>query len=515
MLYRLLQLGEQIFADGVDGAGAVEGDVAGLALFGQSLEVVGGGESAVVFIVVDIVTLVDSGLVLIVGAGLEFAAAHTADITVGLDGVDEDIVGVIVVVHAEAAAHDAVAGGAAGQEDLDHIVKLHAFGLEGFVELAGLFHVAGEAVEQPALVALSLEDVEHHGDGDVVGHEFALVDIGLGLHAQLGTAADVLTEDGTGFDVGDAVLFHEKGALGALAGGADEEQFDAACKFAAGLGLAFQIRDDMLDVIGTREEMGKGVGTDETKNTFVRLYGLDKCEELVQKYFSDHGHQFMAMSSGAVNATELVASLINRQGSFVEGIKFAQSVVEGTISILILKDGGNLVAARDKVGRLPVLIGKNDDGYAVTFESFAYQKLGYEDYKELGPGEIVEISPDRVEQLSPPGEKMKMCAFLWAYYGYPTATYEGVNVEAMRYRNGAIMAEFDNKSGKTEGVNYVSGVPDSGTPHAIGYSNASNIPFSRPFIKYTPTWPRSFMPPSQADRKKVAKMKLVPVHDLI
>ena len=161
--------------------------------------------------------LVDGGFVLVVGAGLQSAAAHAADIAVGLDGVDENIVGVIVVVHAEAAAHDAVAGGAAGQEDLDHVIELHAFGLEGFVELAGLFHVAGEAVEQPALVALILEDVEHHGDGDFVGHEFALVDIGLGLHAQFGAAADMLTENSTGLDVGDAVLFHEKSALGALA----------------------------------------------------------------------------------------------------------------------------------------------------------------------------------------------------------------------------------------------------------------------------------------------------------
>jgi amidophosphoribosyltransferase len=154
-------------------------------------------------------------------------------------------------------------------------------------------------------------------------------------------------------------------------------------------------------------------------------------------------------------------------------------VVDGTVSILILKDGGNLIAARDKVGRLPVLIGKDEDGYAVTFESFAYQKLGYEDERELGPGEIVEISPDGIEQLVPPSKKMKICAFLWSYYGYPTATYEGVNVEAMRYRNGMIMAKSDMETGICKGIDYVSGVPDSGTPHAIGYSNASGIHFSR------------------------------------
>ena len=241
---------------------------------------------------------------------------------------------------------------------------------------------------------------------------------------------------------------------------------------------------------------------------------INNTDWLMEQFFSHSGH-FNAMTGGAINSTELVAALINQKDSFAEGIRFAQDVIDGTVSILILKDGGNLVAARDKFGRLPIIIGKNDYGFAVTFESFAYQKLGYEDYLELGPGEIVEISPDAVTRLQEPSKKKRVCAFLWAYYGYPTATYEGVNVEAMRYRNGAIMAETDKKSGKCEGIDYVSGVPDSGTPHAIGYSNASHIPFSRPFIKYTPTWPRSFMPPNQTDRKKVAKMKLVPVHDLI
>ncbi len=242
---------------------------------------------------------------------------------------------------------------------------------------------------------------------------------------------------------------------------------------------------------------------------------INNVDWLLKQYFSNTTGHFNAMTSGEINSTELVAALINQKDSFHEGIKFAHEVIDGTVSILILRDGGNIIAARDKVGRLPILIGKNEDGFAVTFESFAYQKLEYEDYKELGPGEIVEISPEAVTQLSPPGKKLKVCAFLWSYYGYPTATYEGVNVEAMRYRNGSIMAEADMKKGKTENIDYVSGVPDSGTPHAIGYSNTSHIPFSRPFIKYTPTWPRSFMPPSQTDRKKVAKMKQVPVHDLI
>ena len=242
---------------------------------------------------------------------------------------------------------------------------------------------------------------------------------------------------------------------------------------------------------------------------------VNNVNQILDEYFSHTTGHFNAMTGGVVNSTELAAALINQKDSFAEGIKFANDVVDGTISILILKEGGNLIAARDKLGRLPILIGKNEDGYAVTFESFAYQKLGYEDERELGPGEIVEISPDGIEQLAAPGKKMKICAFLWSYYGYPTATYEGINVEAMRYRNGSIMAKTDEAAGLCDGIDYVSGVPDSGTPHAIGYANASHIPFSRPFIKYTPTWPRSFTPAKQTDRNKVAKMKQVPVHDLI
>jgi len=242
---------------------------------------------------------------------------------------------------------------------------------------------------------------------------------------------------------------------------------------------------------------------------------VNNAEALTEKYFSNDGGHFNAMTGGTVNATELVAALISRRDNFVEGIRFAQDVIEGTASILILKDDGALIAARDKVGRLPVLIGKNEDGYAVTFESFAYKKLGYSDERELGPGEIAEITPDGIKQLAAPGEKMRMCAFLWSYYGYPTSNYEGVNVETMRYRNGEIMAESDQAAGNAENIDYVGGVPDSGTPHAIGYANKSGVPFARPFIKYTPTWPRSFMPPKQTERNKVAKMKLVPVHELI
>ncbi len=242
---------------------------------------------------------------------------------------------------------------------------------------------------------------------------------------------------------------------------------------------------------------------------------INNSDELIKQYLSSfHGH-FDSMTGGEVNSTEIIASLINQKGDFTEGIKFAQESIKGTASILILRDNGSIIAARDRVGRLPVIIGKGEDGYCVTFESFASQKLGYEIEHELGPGEIVEITSEHMKQLSPPGEKMKICAFLWSYYGYPTSTYEGINVEAMRNRNGGILAEADKQAKNAEGIDYVSGVPDSGTPHAIGYANKSGIPFARPFIKYTPTWARSFTPTSQSARNKIAKMKQIPVHELI
>ena len=244
--------------------------------------------------------------------------------------------------------------------------------------------------------------------------------------------------------------------------------------------------------------------------------GISNAETLVRDYLSaEDGHHFTVMTGGRVNGTELVAALIDTKDSFTEGIRFAQEVIDGSVSILILCDDGSLITARDRLGRLPVLIGKSEDGYCVTFESFAYMKLGYTAERELGPGEIVEISADGLVELAPPRKEMRICAFLWSYYGFPTATYEGVNVEVMRYRNGRIMAENDALLGNNEGIDYVCGVPDSGTPHAIGYANESGIPFARPYIKYTPTWSRSFTPNSQADRKKVAKMKQIPVHDLI
>ena len=242
---------------------------------------------------------------------------------------------------------------------------------------------------------------------------------------------------------------------------------------------------------------------------------INNSKELIDQYLSFSGGHFSVMTGGKVNATELVAAMINQKSTFVDGIKFAQKVIDGSVSILILKDDGSLIAARDRLGRLPVIVGKGEDGYCVTFESFAGQKLGYEPYKELGPGEIVHVTSDEVTQLAEPGEEMKICAFLWSYYGYSSSNYEGINVEAMRYRNGEILARADKENGVAQDVDYVSGVPDSGTPHAIGYANESHAPFARPFIKYTPTWQRSFTTAKQVDRNRVAKMKQIPVHELI
>jgi len=242
---------------------------------------------------------------------------------------------------------------------------------------------------------------------------------------------------------------------------------------------------------------------------------INNANALIDQYLSFSGGHFDAMTGGKVNSTELVAALISQKSSFVEGIQFAQRVIDGTANILILTDDGRLIAARDRLGRIPVQIGRNENGYCVSFEQFAYTKLDFEHVKELGPGEIVELTCDSMKQLAAPGEEMRMCAFLWSYYGYPTSTYEGVNVEAMRYRNGAAIAERDIVQGRSMEIDYVGGVPDSGTPHAIGYANRTGKPFARAFIKYTPTWSRSFTPARQSDRKKIAKMKQIPVHELI
>lgn len=236
---------------------------------------------------------------------------------------------------------------------------------------------------------------------------------------------------------------------------------------------------------------------------------INNLEELVQDAFQNGHIHFMEMSHGQINATELAAALINQKSTLAEGLLYAQERIQGSMSILILTPRG-IYASRDRFGRTPIMIGKKEDAFCASFESFAYINLGYSDYRELGPGEIVFITPESVETLSPPREEMKFCSFLWVYYGYPTSTYEGVNVESMRYQCGKLLARRDEAR-----PDIVAGVPDSGIAHAIGYANASGIPFARPFIKYTPTWPRSFMPQSQGQRSLIARMKLIPVDALI
>lgn len=241
---------------------------------------------------------------------------------------------------------------------------------------------------------------------------------------------------------------------------------------------------------------------------------INNAEELIQTEFNK-GHQFMSLSSGKVNETELIASLINQKEDLISGIKYAQDIIKGSVTLLILTADDSIIAARDNLGRLPVLIGKDEEGYSVSFESFAYQKLGYENEYELGPGEIVKITPEGYETLKPAGEDMKICAFLWSYYGYPNSNYEGVNVEVMRYKNGEIMARDEAINGTLPDVDYVAGIPDSGVPHAMGYAKQSGQTYARPFVKYTPTWPRSFTPANQKIRNRVAKMKQIPVPELI
>jgi len=239
---------------------------------------------------------------------------------------------------------------------------------------------------------------------------------------------------------------------------------------------------------------------------------INNMEELSDEVIRGAGTHFLEMSGGSINATELVAALINQKDNIIEGIRYAQEVIDGSMTMMLLTPKG-IYCARDRLGRTPLTIGKKDEGYCASFEKFAYLNLGYRDHKELGPGEIGIITPEEVVQLGKPGDRMKICTFLWVYYGYPSSGYEGVSVEEMRYSCGRHMAERD-KLGKGD-LDIVAGVPDSGTAHAVGYANASGIPFSRPFIKYTPTWPRSFMPTIQSRRDMIARMKLIPVHELI
>ena len=235
---------------------------------------------------------------------------------------------------------------------------------------------------------------------------------------------------------------------------------------------------------------------------------VNNSDEIVDDIIKGNTH-FFEMHGGDINQTELIAAIINQKENFIEGIKYAQEIVDGSISILVLTPKG-VYAARDKYGRTPVVLGEKENGYCASFESFAYINLGYKDYRALGPGEIVVMTPDGVKTLVPSGDRMKICTFLWIYYGYPSSSYEGISVEKMRYKCGQALAKRDSVK-----VDIVAGVPDSGVAHAIGYSNESGVPYARPFVKYTPTWPRSFMPTHQSKRDLIAKMKLIPIRDLI
>ncbi len=235
---------------------------------------------------------------------------------------------------------------------------------------------------------------------------------------------------------------------------------------------------------------------------------INNADEIVDQIVKTNTH-FFEMQNGDINPTELVAAIINQKDNFIDGIRYAQKLIDGSMSMLILTPKG-VYCARDKMGRTPIVIGKKAEGYCASFESFAFLNLGYTDYKELGPGEVIVMTENEVKTLVPAGDKMKICTFLWIYYGYPSSSYEGISVEKMRYKCGQALAKRDDAK-----PDIVAGVPDSGIAHAIGYSNESGIPFSRPFVKYTPTWPRSFMPTHQSKRNLIAKMKLIPIHDLI
>lgn len=261
------------------------------------------------------------------------------------------------------------------------------------------------------------------------------------------------------------------------------------------------ISDNEPQPLIVRSHLGNFVIT-----TVGRINNLD---ELVKRAFAEGATHFLEMSGGDINPTELAAALINRRDTIPEGIKYAQSIIEGSMSMLVMTSEG-IYAARDRLGRTPIIIGQKEGAYCASFESFAYLNLGYEDCKELGPGEIDFITPEAVQVINPPSREMKICTFLWVYYGYPSSSYEGMNVEKMRYNCGDMLARRDHVE-----ADCVAGIPDSGTAHAVGYANRSQIHFSRPFIKYTPTWPRSFMPQHQRQRNLIARMKLIPVEALI
>lgn len=335
-----------------------------------------------------------------------------------------------------------------------------------------------------------------------------------------GFFASALKED-CAFDIFFGTDYHSH--LGTRRGGitmySEEKGFDRAIHNIENTPFRTKFDRDILEMHGN---MGIGCISDyEPQPLTVRSHHgtfsistigkINNASELVDDVLQGNA-QFMEMSDGGVNATELVAALINQKENLIEGIQHAQEVIDGSISMVILTERG-IYCARDKLGRTPLVIGKKETGFCASFESFAYLNIGYEDYKILGPGEIDIMTPDAVITLVNPGTDMKICTFLWVYYGYPASSYEGISVEAMRHRCGANLAKRDVLT--ADDIDIVSGVPDSGIAHAIGYANESGVPYSRPFIKYTPTWPRSFMPTMQEKRDLIARMKLIPVHELI
>ena len=268
--------------------------------------------------------------------------------------------------------------------------------------------------------------------------------------------------------------------------------------------------DAGIGVISDFEDQPLLIGSHLGVYAIVTVGVIQNLDDLAAKAFRAHRTHFSEMSGGEINPTELVATLINQHGSFEEGIAAAQRAIDGSCSLLLLTNRG-IYAARDTLGRTPVALASKPGAFAATMETCALPNLDYDIERFLGPGEIVRITPEGIEQLRPPGDRMQICAFLWVYYGYPASSYEGVNVEASRYRCGAALARRDEE----DICDLVAGVPDSGTAHAVGYANEAKVPYQRPFVKYTPTWPRSFMPQDQRVRDLVAKMKLIPIPELI
>lgn len=335
----------------------------------------------------------------------------------------------------------------------------------------------------------------------VVSHEDVLPDVffGTDYHSHLGTKS-----------AGIAAFSKSKGLqrkIHNISNAPFRTQFEGILEDMSGTSAIGSINDSDPQPLLVNSKLGKYA------IAFVGV--INNVDELIELYVQQYAGQLNAISGGGVNTTELLAAFINQKSSIVEGITFAQEMIDGTALIVILTENNSIIVSRDKYGRLPVHVGKSEKGFCVSFEDFAYEKLGYSTFYELKPAEIVEITPENMQVLQEGRDEMHVCSFLWSYYGFPTSTYEKQNVEVMRYKNGEIMAENELQDGTLPHVDVVAGVPDSGTPHAIGFANKTHLPFARPFIKYTPTWPRSFMPTSQKERNRIAKMKQIPVNELI